>query len=124
MPILLSRYFSQHPRLLYLWRLLALLTLILVLFPSFSPIQNEGPVLDKVNHVLAFFVLSVQLHGSLPDRNFGWLPVLMLTVLGIMIETVQMFIPFRFSSFADVIANETGIVAYIGLAACWRRFLE
>lgn len=67
---------------------------------------------DKQNHFIAFFVLTILLGLAYSHlaaiKKFGWL-----ILMGFQIETMQYFIPGRFFSLLDIIADSIGIVISI-----------
>ena len=64
---------------------------------------------DKQNHFMAFFVLTILLSFAYSQlttlKKFG-----LLLLMGFQIETMQYFIPGRFFSLLDVVADSVGIV--------------
>ncbi|MBL0142039.1 MAG: VanZ family protein [Betaproteobacteria bacterium] len=70
---------------------------------------------DKVNHALAFVVLSALTDYSFPATRFGIAKMLALLGFGLSIEAIQYFIPYRDASLGDVLADGVGIALY---AAC------
>lgn len=77
---------------------------------------------DKSNHVLAFFVLLALLDAGWPARAL-WQKLLVLLVYGIAIEGAQGFIPGRFASGLDMLADAIGLALYLGLRPWWLRCL-
>ena len=81
--------------------------------------QQNVPVTtgwDKLNHALAFFVLS-----ALLDMGFvrlKWWPQQLAIMLayGVLIECLQWLTPDRQFSLLDVVADGVGIVVYAGFA--------
>jgi len=70
---------------------------------------------DKVNHLLAFFVLSMQLDFAFPgSKSTYYQKYIVLFLYGVLLECVQNFLPHRDFSIADVAADIGGILAYIG----------
>jgi len=84
----------------------------LAIMPSNVPVIDEAN--DKFKHILAFAVLAWCLSRY---RNWPWrrVTVLLLTY-GICIEMVQTFVPGRYSSALDVLADCVGIMIGIGMA--------
>lgn len=64
---------------------------------------------DKQNHFVAFFVLAILMSFAYPQltaiKKFG-----LLVLMGFQIEIMQYFIPGRFFSLLDVVADSIGIV--------------
>ncbi len=76
---------------------------------------------DKANHFVAFLVLSALLDFSQPRWPFGGVKILLLLAYGLAIELVQYFLPLRYFSLADLLADAVGIVVYISLLPLLRR---
>ncbi len=107
-------------------RLLLALALLIVTYmmltPSPGPIQAS--VNDKAGHALAFFVLSLLSHAGWARHDFNWRFVLPLLAYGIVMECIQYFIPHRFFSSADILADTAGILVYICLLLLYRQYLS
>jgi len=67
---------------------------------------------DKVSHILAFYVLSFLVDFSFAKREFVTPKVLALLGYGLLIETIQYFLPYRTCSFLDLSADAVGIALY------------
>jgi len=67
---------------------------------------------DKVSHVFAFYVLALLLDFSFPKGRFGASQVLALMGYGLLIETVQYFLPYRTFSLYDWAADGAGLAIY------------
>ena len=78
--------------------------------------------IDKVNHYIAFFYLSLCLDGSMGKRRFlPWkLPALL--SYAVLIEVVQLFLPYREFSLLDMVADGFGIFSYWLIRKPVRRF--
>ncbi|QSZ41663.1 VanZ family protein [Sulfurimonas aquatica] len=64
---------------------------------------------DKANHFIAFFTLYILL--TLAYKNLSLIiKVFYLLLFGVQIEIVQYFIPERYFSFLDVVADSIGIL--------------
>ncbi len=73
---------------------------------------------DKVNHIMAFFVLSIFALLAYPGmylRSGLWL-----MFYGILIEIVQIWIPGRNCSLSDLVADLCGILTGMGLVLLFR----
>lgn len=69
---------------------------------------------DKQNHFIAFFTLYVLL--SLAYKHLSTrLKVILLVLVGFQIEITQYFIPNRYFSLMDIVADGIGIVIGIGI---------
>ena len=67
---------------------------------------------DKLNHILAFFVLAFLTDFSFPNSTFNLAKNLPLFFYGLSIEWVQYYIPFREFSLLDIAADVTGLLSY------------
>lgn len=85
-----------------------LLFIIEFLALTSKPVETLSTGWDKLNHVLAFFTLSLFL--SLFFSFSYKVRILLLLAYGIQIELVQTLTPTRFFSFADIAADILGIL--------------
>jgi len=67
---------------------------------------------DKVNHILAFYVLGLLADFSFPRKKFGLSKVLSLLGFGLLIEVIQYFLPYRTFSLYDLGADAAGLAVY------------
>jgi VanZ family protein len=67
---------------------------------------------DKVNHIIAFYVLALLIDFSFPNSEFGLAKVSVLLGYGLAIESIQYFLPFRSASLFDVVADSVGLIVY------------
>ena len=75
---------------------------------------------DKVNHVLAFFVLAGLLdYASVNIARFK-VKVLPLLAFGFLIEVLQYWVGYRYFEWGDLIADGFGVAGY----AVFRRYLR
>ena len=88
------------------------LTAITFLATTSRQIPVIADVNDKLNHILAFFVLAGLTDMSFPEIKFGLLKVLPLLGYGLLIECIQYFIPCREFSLFDVAADGAGLIVY------------
>jgi VanZ family protein len=102
-------------------RLLAIESrLLLILAVLYINIQATTPaicdygftMMDKAEHFLGFYVLSVLLDFSFPRQPFNALKIIVLLAYGAGIEGVQLYIPFRECSFLDFFADVSGLCVY------------
>jgi VanZ family protein len=75
-------------------------------------IESVSTGWDKLNHLVAFFVLYSLFTLSYSSYSIKT-KVTLLFFYGVQIEIVQEFLPYRFFSFYDVFANSIGI--FIGV---------
>ena len=107
----------------------ALVALVVFLSLTSSPVDTglNFPYEDKLYHVLAYFTLMVWFAQIYHDRLKRNLIALMLVLLGVALEYLQSFDPNRYSEFADMVANSTGVLlglmlALTGLKNCLLNF--
>ncbi|MEA3639008.1 MAG: VanZ family protein [Lamprobacter sp.] len=91
----------------------------LAFLPSADPI---GASWDKANHLLAFAVMAWLADLGWPARRQASLRWGLLLGYGLLIETVQHFIPLRHFSLLDWVADGIGILIYLGLKARWQGY--
>lgn len=94
-----------------------------VAFLAFSPKTDlPGASWDKANHLLAFAVMAWLADLGWPGRRHALTRWGLLLGYGLLIETVQHFIPLRHFSLIDLLADGIGILIYLVLKASWRRY--
>lgn len=91
----------------------------LAFLPSADPI---GASWDKANHLFAFAVMAWLADLAWPAKRHATLRWGLLLGYGLLIETVQHFIPLRHFSLLDWVADGMGILIYLGLKAGWQRY--
>lgn len=67
---------------------------------------------DKVNHVLAFYVVAFLADYSAPKVGFNLIKGLAILGYGLLIEVIQHFLPYREFSLFDLAADGVGVAAY------------
>lgn len=77
---------------------------------SFPAIDEAN---DKLNHVLAFYVLAFLADYSAPKAGFLLYKGLPILGYGLLIEMIQYFLPYREFSVLDLVADGIGIAAYV-----------
>lgn len=83
---------------------------LLALLPQDQAVLTTG--WDKTNHLLAFFVLALLIDRSYPHLSLWRIKLPLLLVYGLWIELLQWFIPGRFFSGFDVLADGLGLLIY------------
>jgi len=87
---------------------------------SIAVVENSW---DKLNHLIAFFVLYI-----LIDRGFKIFTTLakvcLLFIFALQIEIVQYFIPSRYFSVLDIVADCIGIVIAIGVLSFYEKYIK
>jgi VanZ family protein len=103
---------AQSHRLLF--RIALMITLLAITYLAFT--RPDHPVVpnisDKLNHLLAFYVLAFLLDFSFPSSELGAGKFFVLLVYGLFIEVVQFFLPDRTASLLDLLADAAGIGLY------------
>ena len=96
-------------------RLLLALALLIITYMALTPVPDllQQSVNDKLGHALAFMLLAFLTHASWPNSTFGWRHGLPLLAYGVFIECTQYFVPGRFFSLWDVVADTAGIGLYL-----------
>ena len=97
-----------------------------VVWASIRPGGGPQPIehFDKLMHFVfygTFAVIAVWCTDKL--KTFIQLAAFII-VYGILMEVLQSFVPSRFMSFADIVANSLGVVTACLLLIKWRRFPE
>lgn len=111
-------------RFMILWLILVAVAVVLSLLPATAPPGRHG--IDKIVHIVAFFVLAAIPAAVLPRWAAIGLAMVFLLAVGAGIEFAQTFIPGRQGTGADMLANFAGILvgALAGrLAAAAGRYL-
>ncbi len=67
---------------------------------------------DKINHILAFYVLALLLDFSFPEGRFDFSKAATLLGFGFLIESVQYLLPYRTFSLFDLSADAIGLLIY------------
>ena len=96
-------------------RLLLALALLVITSMALTPSPGavQEAVNDKLGHLMAFTLLALLVHASWPERDFDWRLGLPLLGYGLAIELIQHFIPNRFFSLLDLLADAGGILLYL-----------
>ena len=109
----------RHPR---LWLVSGWIMVVLALIASIVPLSElpkMGGISDKLEHVVAYFVLALWFAGIYPRSRYPMIGVALL-VMGIVIEGLQGSMNLgRQADLRDVYANTIGIVCGLLLALIW-----
>ena len=101
-------------KLRFLWLTIgyALVASVVFLSLTSNPIDMEMglPYEDKVFHAFAYFVLMVWFGQIYHDKFQRNMIAVVFVLMGITLEYLQSFDANRYSEFADMIANLTGVV--------------
>ena len=95
---------------------------ILAIVPN-DGIDLDVDYADKIKHIFAFFTLSFLLNKATSTVGHRVRNIFILLSFGILIEVVQMFLPYRESSVADVYADLTGILIFQLALSAYRFYL-
>ena len=79
----------------------------LSLVPKPGAVFESSP--DKFLHLLCWGVLVISLHLALERPRAAWKPAAGLFIYSILVEIGQIWVPNRFFSVADIVANGAGI---------------
>ncbi|MBA3025880.1 MAG: VanZ family protein [Sulfurimonas sp.] len=95
--------------------------LLCIMFLATTTIKIEAveSMWDKSNHFIAFFVLYVLLSLAYKELS-AKVKITLLLAFAVFIEVVQYFIPGRFFSLMDVVADGIGIAIGIALYGFYR----
>lgn len=98
----------------YFFKTIFYFSLIVILFLATTLIQFEliESIWDKFKHSFAFFTLYILFSLSYEKQTI-FSKSLLLIIYGILIECIQYFIPNRYFSFLDVVADIVGI--FVGI---------
>ncbi|CAB0151570.1 hypothetical protein PSI9734_01944 [Pseudidiomarina piscicola] len=107
------------------WARALFIALLAVVTASFLMQVSSGDLprfehLDKVVHFAAFFVLAWAFHHAFPIPI--WLALIVLTGYGVLIEYIQQLLPYRTSSWGDLLADGAGAASFYLIA--WWRFMR
>ena len=92
--------------------LLAAVAAITYLATTRQEIPVAKDISDKINHVLAFYVLALLVDYSFPPKGLRLAKILALMVFGALIELTQSLLPDRTASLLDLFADGFGIAIY------------
>lgn len=81
---------------------------LLSLLPPKSTINLANQ--DKISHYIAYFILTINALLITQDRK-QMVSIFLIILYGIIIECLQSFVPGRFPSYNDVIANLLGTLS-------------
>lgn len=90
-----------------------LLATPVILALAVAPTEHaEGTGSSLINHLLAFYVLSLLTDYAFPNSDFGLHKALPLLGFGMLIELIQLGLPHRHFSLLDVAVDAVGIGLY------------
>ena len=99
-------------------RLFLSLALLVITYMALTPLPEiiQENINDKLGHALVFLFLAALAHAGWPEQGFGWRHGVWLMAYGLGLECAQYFVPGRFFSVADMLADAVGILAWLSLA--------
>jgi len=102
---------TRHRAMLFRVLLAAALLAISFLATTSLTIPVAEDMNDKINHVIAFFLLALLVDLSFPAWSFRT-KVLVLIAYGLSIEVAQAYLPYRSCSLFDLGADAGGLALY------------
>jgi len=109
----LDRTLHNHKNHLF-FKIALWMCLFSIIVIAFSPLEHTTlDHHDKLNHILAFWVLSFLIDFAYPKVSFYKYKLISLLVYGCFIEVVQHFLPYRTFSMLDIAADLVGVLFYI-----------
>jgi len=103
----------------WLWLSLGLALVVCVIaasvFPNVVIVTIDLTWGDKAAHAISYCLLMIWFSGLYARRYHGIVAVALLA-LGIMLEMIQLKLPYRFFEPADLLANATGVFIGLGLS--------
>ena len=107
-------------KLRFLWLTIGYALVVLVVFLSLtsSPVDMEMglPYEDKVFHAFAYFILMAWFSQIYHDKFQRNMIAVIFVFMGMTLEYLQSFDANRYSEFADMIANATGVALGFSIA--------
>ncbi len=87
---------------------------MVITYLAFTPLEIPGvsSLNDKVSHLAAFLCLACLTDFSWPDSGWTQTKFFALLGYGLFIEAVQSFLPYRFFSLLDLVADGFGLLVY------------
>ncbi len=104
------------------YKKLFFITAGIVLVLALIPNSDIGTSSDKLNHIIAFFTLSLLLNRASSTLNARLRNMLALIIFGISIEVFQYFTTYRSSDYKDVVADGVGILLFQLLLSLYRAY--
>ena len=103
-----KKYSSLKLFLFFSFAVILTVITLLSLLPPKSTINLGNQ--DKISHYIAYFFLTINALIITQKRKYI-LAILLVILYGIIIEGLQSFVPGRFPSYNDVIANSLGTLS-------------
>ena len=103
-----SKYSSLKPLMFFSFAVILTGITLLSLLPPKSTINIGNQ--DKISHYLAYFFLTINALLIIKNRK-QVITILLIILYGFIIECLQSFVPGRFPSYNDVVANSMGALS-------------
>ncbi|MGB1190652.1 MAG: VanZ family protein [Pseudomonadales bacterium] len=108
-------------------RVLLLTAVALILWLALTPNPPRAGGLfdlDKVNHIVAFFVLAALMEYAFPYLKAWSIKLLPLVAFGVSIELLQFWIGYRYFEWADMVADGVGLMLFWGFRGKIRAIVD
>lgn len=94
-------------------RVMLLIAVVSILWLALTPNPpRAGFDLDKVNHIVAFFVLAGLMEYAFPNLGAWAVKLLPLVAFGLAIEMLQFWIGYRYFEWMDLVADGVGLLLF------------
>lgn len=88
---------------------LILFTYLMLMPVDFAIIEKTN---DKIDHILAFYLLALLADFSFADRGFDHYKITPLMAYALLMESIQHYLPHRTFSVFDLVADGAGLLIY------------
>jgi len=115
-----------HSSIITIARILLYAAVVFTLYEATMPNLFQAPATDnsdKLLHALAFFTLAFLTDLSFPAQKLLLRKLIFLLFFGILIELVQVYLPWRSAEMMDIVADSAGMVLYFVPVSVVRRKL-
>ena len=96
-------------------RVMLLIAVVSILWLALTPNPPRAGGLfdlDKVNHIVAFFVLAGLMEYAFPNLGAWAVKLLPLVAFGLAIEMLQFWIGYRYFEWMDLVADGVGLILF------------
>jgi VanZ family protein len=105
----------MNDRLILMGIRVALVAMVVV--TTYFAVSSGGPIVnhqinDKWAHTLAFCILALLADWSAPRSGYDLYKIMPLMCYGLLIEFMQLYLPYRTASMMDLVADATGLLLY------------
>jgi VanZ family protein len=84
----------------------------LYLATTTTGVAVTGGINDKLVHLIGFCMLALLADISYPGANYALCKAVPLTIYGLLIEIIQLYLPYRTFSLFDLFADSAGLLLY------------